>query len=270
MTKPHVVSARVFLIGGAVLAPWIVVIGASQQQNAGGFHLRLTSLGMSTFVVAALITTAVMCHRRSPTAAISSTSTATLLFISAWFNTLTSGHGPITEALVYDVVVKLPTIILCLWLARRISRDRGGHDLVPGWISAVLALAAIALVPWFLTVLSFLQRTGELHNLGYFWVGMDLFELVGMIATGLLLRQRSPLAAVTAAVTGTLLFSDAWFNVVTTVRFAHLSALCMALIEVPLAMYSFVVANREVTSWPTHRLRVLGGRQPVRQRSTNV
>jgi hypothetical protein len=100
------------------------------------------------------------------------------------------------------------------------------------------------------TVLLLIQRTQELHNLRLFWTGLDLFELIGMAATGWFLYRRSPYVAVSAMVTAALLFSDAWFNVVTTVHIAHRAALVMALVEVPLAIYSVIIAGREVRSWP--------------------
>jgi hypothetical protein len=71
-----------------------------------------------------------------------------------------------------------------------------------------------------------------------------------MAATGWYLYRRSPYVAVSAVVTAALLFSDAWFNVVTTVRVAHRAALVMALVELPLAIYSVIIASREVRSWP--------------------
>ena len=258
----------VFFGGALVLAPWIVVLAAIQQQSADGFHLRLTSLGMSVFVVVGLLTTAAVCRRQAPETVLLTSATATFLFIAAWFNTVTAKRGPFTEALSYDLLVKLPMIVLCLWLALRLARDRGEHRAVPGWIPAACVLAALVLTPWFITVLSFIQRTGELHNLTFFWVGVDAFELVGMVATGWLLLRGSPFVAVSAAITATLLFSDAWFNVVTTVDRAHLGALLMALIELPLAGYSLFIASGEVGSWPDRRqMRPVGGHRAGRRRA---
>ena len=53
--------------GGAVLlAPWIVVLALSQEQSTDGYRLRLSSLGMSVFIVAALVRAAITCRRQSP------------------------------------------------------------------------------------------------------------------------------------------------------------------------------------------------------------
>ena len=169
----------------------------------------------------------------------------------AWFDTITAKHAPLAIALAYDVFVKLPTIVLALWLALRMARDRGAHLSVPAWVPTAFVAATIVLVPWFVTVLLLIQRTSELHNLRLFWTGLDIFELVSMAASGWYLYRRSPYVAVSAMVTAALLFSDAWFNVVTTVHVAHRAALVMALVELPLAVYSVVIAGREVRSWPT-------------------
>jgi hypothetical protein len=236
--------------GGAVLlAPWIVVLALSQKQSTNGYHLRLTSLGISVFIVAGLVRTAIRCRRHHPDVVVPASLTATFLFMAGWFNTITAKHGPLAIAVAYDVLVKLPTIALALWLALRIARDRGAHHSVPGWVPTAFAAATVVLVPWFVAVFLLIQRTSELHNLRLFWTGLDIFELVSMAATGWYLYRRSPYLAVSAMVTAALLFSDAWFNVVTTVHLAHRAALAMALIELPLAIYSVLIATREVQSW---------------------
>jgi hypothetical protein len=74
-------------------------------------------------------------------------------------------HAPLAIALAYDVFVKLPTIVLALWLALRMARDRGAHHSVPAWVPTAFVAATVLLVPWFVTVLLLIQRTNELHNL---------------------------------------------------------------------------------------------------------
>ena len=245
------VAVLVYEGGAVLLAPWIVVLALSQKQSTDGYHLRLSSLGMSAFIVAGLVLTAITCRRQYPGVVVAASLAATFLFISGWFDTITAKHAPLAVALAYDVFVKLPAIVLALWLALRMARDRGAHYSVPGWVPTAFVAAAVVLVPWFVTVLRLIQRTSELHNLRLFWTGIDLFELVSMAASGWYLYRRSPYVAVSAMVTAALLLSDAWFNVVTTVHIAHRAALVMALVELPLAVYSVVIAGREVQSWPT-------------------
>jgi hypothetical protein len=245
------VAVLVYGGGAVLLAPWIVVLALSQEQSTDGYRLRLSSLGMSVFIVAALVRAAITCRRQSPGVVVPASLAATFLFISGWFDTITAKHAPLAIALAYDVFVKLPAIVLAVWLALRMARDRGAHHSVPAWVPTAFVAATIVLVPWFVTVLRLIQRTSELHNLRLFWTGLDIFELVSMAATGWYLYRRSPYVAVSAMVTAALLLSDAWFNVVTTVHLAHRAALVMALVELPLAIYSVVIAGREVRSWPT-------------------
>jgi hypothetical protein len=241
--------------GGAVfLAPWIVLLYFSQPEVSAGYHLKLTSLGMSLFIVAGLIQVAVACRRRSPAAPLPASYAATLLFIAAWFNTITVAHGPLVVGLAFVVFVHLPAVVLTLWVALRVDKDHGGHDRVPGWVPVAYLAAATLLIPWFAKIASVIQRTSELHNLRLFWVSLDVCELVGMALTAWCLYRGSSYVVVTSMITGSLLFSDAWFNVATTIGLARRAAVVMALVEVPTAAYAFVIARREVWSWQPPRL----------------
>jgi peptidoglycan/LPS O-acetylase OafA/YrhL len=99
--------------GGAVLlAPWIVVLHENQATQSFGYHLKLTSLGMSLFIVVGMVVTAVTCRRATSTTLVAATSTATFLFIAAWFNTITAKNGPLAVAIVYDVLIKIPIVVV--------------------------------------------------------------------------------------------------------------------------------------------------------------
>ncbi|HWD53079.1 MAG TPA: hypothetical protein VG412_11820 [Acidimicrobiales bacterium] len=237
--------------GGAILlAPWIVVLYLSQPQVAGGYHLKLTSVGMSVFIVVGLLLAAAAFRQKAPNAVVWIASAATYLFISAWFDTITANHRPVTVAFFYEFWVKVPLIAFSLWFALKVTRNRGRHDSVPRWFPILCAVAVVVLIPLFVIVATVVPRTAQLHNLRLFWTGLDLFELVGLALTGWCLFRRSPYVVVTATITGTLLFSDAWFNFVTTVGKQHRAAFVMACIEVPASFYSFVTARREISSWP--------------------
>ncbi|HVA08666.1 MAG TPA: hypothetical protein VNG12_18180 [Acidimicrobiales bacterium] len=236
--------------GGAVfLAPWIVLLYLSQPQEAGAYHLKLTSLGMSVFSVVALLVSAAAFRKRASTAVVWGTSAATYLFISGWFNTLTTNHGPLAIVLLNDALVKMPLIVLSIWFALNMTRTRGSNVAVPRWFPNVCLAAAIVFIPLFITAASVTPRTAQLHNLRLFWTGLDVFELIGMALTGWYLLRRSPNVAIAATITGSIMFSDAWFNVVTTVGNPHRAALVMAVVEVPIAIYSFRIARRQVSSW---------------------
>lgn len=241
----------VFLYGGGAifLAPWSVVLYLSQHQEADGYHLKLTSLGMSVFTVIGLLVGASAFRKKSPMAVIWIASATTYLFISTWFDTITANHHPLALALIYEFWVKVPLIAFSLWFVVKMTRKRGSSVSIPRWFPIVCVAAVVVLIPLFIMAASVSPRTEQLHNLRLFWTGLDGFELVGMALTGWFILHRSPAVAVAATITGTLLFSDAWFNVVTTVGKPHRAALAMAVVEVPIAIYSFIIARREISSW---------------------
>ncbi len=235
--------------GGAILlAPWIVVLYLSQREVAGGYHLRLTSLGMSVFTVVGLLMAAAAFRKKAPNAVVWIAAAATYLFISAWFDTITANHRPVAVAFIYEFWVKVPLIAYSIWFALKAARSRGTGS-VPRWFPTVCVVGVVVLIPLFVIVASVSPRTAQLHNLRLFWTGLDIFEFIGMALTGWFLFRRSRYVAVTATITGTLLFSDAWFNFVTTVGKQHRAAFVMALVEVPVSFYSFVTARREISSW---------------------
>ena len=239
----------VFVGGAILLAPWIVVLYLSQPQVAGGYHLKLTSVGMSVFIVIGLLLAAAAFRKKAPNAVVWIASAATYLFISAWFDTITANHRPVTVAFFYEFWVKVPLIAFSIWFALKVTRNRGKHDSVPRWFPKVCVVGVVVLIPLFIIVATVVPRTAQLHNLRLFWTGLDIFEFIGLALTGWCLFRRSRYVAITATITGTLLFSDAWFNFVTTVGRQHRAAFVMACVEVPASFYSFVIARREISSW---------------------
>lgn len=247
----HVNRLAVFIYGGGAvfLAPWIVVLYLSQHQEADGYHLKLTSLGMSVFTVIGLLVGASAFHQKLPIAVVWISSATTYLFISTWFDTITANHHPLALALIYEFWVKVPLIAFSIWFVVKMTRKRGSNVSIPRWFPIVCIAAVVVLIPLFILAASVSPRTEQLHNLQLFWTGLDGFELIGMALTGWFILRRSPVVAAAATITGTLLFSDAWFNVVTTVGKPHRAALLMAFVEVPTAAYSFIIARREISSW---------------------
>jgi hypothetical protein len=242
--------AVVLYCGGAVLlAPWIVVLYLSQKPVADAYHLKLTSMGLSVITVIALLSAASAIRKRAPIAVLWIATAATYLFMSAFFDTITANHRPLLVAGIYDFWVKTPMIVLSIWFALKVSGGRGSFNAAPVWFRRVCLVAVVVLIPLFITVASVSPRTQQLHNLRIFWSGLDVFELIGMALTGWCLVRRSPHVVGAATITGTLLISDAWFNIITTVGKSHRAALAMAFVEVPAAIYSFAIARREISSW---------------------
>ncbi len=87
------------------------------------------------------------------------------------------------------------------------------------------------------------------HRLRLVWTGLDLFELAAMVATGIFIRRFSPDIAVSTAAIGTLLTCDAWFNVTASTGSDQLVGIALAFVEVPIAIFSFVLAVQDVHQW---------------------
>jgi hypothetical protein len=104
----------------------------------------------------------------------------------------------------------------------------------------------VAMVPWLVYLAAALPAQTVAGHWDTVWVGLDTAEMAGLVATGLLLRAGDPRRALTAAVTATLLATDAWFDCGTAVTaLDRAAAYAMAAgAEVPLAVFLAVVAWR--------------------------
>ncbi len=114
---------------------------------------------------------------------------------------------------------------------------------------ALLAVAAL-LFTWILVLGSTTRGQAEVRNWSTVWVGMDVLQVAGLIATGRLLVRRSRLTALAAAAAATLLLLDAWFDVMTAEGGgAWYTALAMAfLVELP-ASLALTALARSALDW---------------------
>ena len=76
------------------------------------------------------------------------------------------------------------------------------------------------------------------------WGGFDIGLGAAMVTTAIAVIRRSPFAEVAAAITGTLLICDAWFDVLTAGTTGELvqAAVEAILVELPLAALCFWMA----------------------------
>jgi hypothetical protein len=128
--------------------------------------------------------------------------------------------------------------------ARSELRSGEGHWLVPPWIAPAFVLCALLLLPWAAYLTFSLPRSYSANHWRVAWGGFDLGLGIALAVTAIAVARRSPFAEVSAAVTGTLLVCDAWFDVLTTRTGAELlqAGLEAALIELPLAALCFWMA----------------------------
>jgi hypothetical protein len=86
---------------------------------------------------------------------------------------------------------------------------------VPRSIAATLGLIALLLVPWTLWLTFTLPTRHLTHNYRLAWVGFDVFLAIAFGATAIAALRASEWLQPLAALTGTMLLCDAWFDVVT-------------------------------------------------------
>jgi hypothetical protein len=108
---------------------------------------------------------------------------------------------------------------------------------VPRWVARVLALVAVALVPWILYLTFTLPSRHVTFHYDLAWTGFDVGLAVSFGATAWGVLRGSQWLVPLAAVTGTMLVCDAWFDVVTSQPGTELleAVAEAALAELPLA-----------------------------------
>ena len=120
--------------------------------------------------------------------------------------------------------------------ARAGLRSGQGRWLVPPWIAPAFFLCALILILWAGFLIITLPRNYTANHWHVAWGGFDIGLGAALVATSV--------AVVAAAVTGTLLVCDAWFDLMTSSTTAELvqAALEAALVELPLAALCFWMA----------------------------
>jgi hypothetical protein len=83
------------------------------------------------------------------------------------------------------------------------------------WMPAALLVIAVGLSAWIFELGAVLEGQAEVRNWSSVWVGLDILEVVGLVATALTLRRRSSYLSAVAGATAALFALDAWFDVLT-------------------------------------------------------
>jgi hypothetical protein len=119
---------------------------------------------------------------------------------------------------------------------------------LPRWVTLLLALVAVALVPWILYLTFTLPSRHVTLHYDLAWVGFDVALTASFAATAWAAFRGSRWLVALAAVTGTMLCCDAWFDVVTSHGGTEMwEAIAeAALAELPLAaVCGFIVYDAE-------------------------
>jgi hypothetical protein len=119
---------------------------------------------------------------------------------------------------------------------------------LPRWVTLLLVLVAVGLVPWILYLTFTLPSRHVTFHYDTAWVGFDVALLVSLGASAWAAFRGSQWLVPLAAVTGTMLLCDAWFDVVTSQSGTEMwEAIAeAALAELPLAaLCAFIVYDAE-------------------------
>ena len=86
---------------------------------------------------------------------------------------------------------------------------------MPPWIAPAFFVCAAILVVWAGFLILTLPQNYTANHWYLAWGGFDIGLGIALVATAVAVARRSPYAEVAAAVSGTLLVCDAWFDLVT-------------------------------------------------------
>ena len=113
------------------------------------------------------------------------------------------------------------------------------------YVPVFFLVAGLVLIPWTIWLSLTLPMHHESDNWRTVWAGFDIAEALALIATALTALRRSPWLAPVAAIAGTLLCVDAWFDITLEAGGKHLMSAVLeaALVELPLAAICFWVSR---------------------------
>jgi hypothetical protein len=113
----------VFGLAAVSLVPWVVLLVIALPSAHQAAHWDIAWAGFDIALALLLLAVAVATWRQSPWLEGAATATATLLFVDAWFDVLTSStRAEFVVAISEAAFVELPLAVLCLLLARDVER----------------------------------------------------------------------------------------------------------------------------------------------------
>jgi hypothetical protein len=112
-----------FAAAAIILIPWVVFLVRDLPSDHRSAHWDVAWGGFDIALALLLVGVAVAAWRRSPWLEGAATAAATLLFVDAWFDILTSSsRSEVIMAIVEAALVEVPIAVLCLFLARSVER----------------------------------------------------------------------------------------------------------------------------------------------------
>jgi hypothetical protein len=121
--RPQRWVVPLFGLAALLLVPWVVLLVVALPSAHRSAHWDIAWAGFDVALALLLLTVAVAAWRRSPWLEGAATATATLLFVDAWFDVLTSStRAEFVVSVGEAALVELPLAVLCLLLARDVER----------------------------------------------------------------------------------------------------------------------------------------------------
>src|SRR6185312_9032111 len=145
---------------------------------------------------------------------------------------------------------------------RRIRRRSLRSWSAPRWTVPLVGVASLVLIPWVVLLVISLPSTHQSAHWDIAWGGLDVMLALVLLAVAISAWRRSPWLEGAATAATTLLFVDAWFDVLTSSTRAEFAiAITEALVvELPLAFLCLLLARDAERLLP--RRSRLSGQQP--------
>jgi hypothetical protein len=114
------------------------------------------------------------------------------------------------------------------------------------WVVLVYAVIGVGLLPWAVWLSASLRPEHLSERWDLAWSGFDVGLAICFCATAFAAHRRSPWVGALAAATGTLLLTDAWFDVMLESHGSELEVAIVeaVLLEIPMASICFWIAIR--------------------------
>jgi hypothetical protein len=114
------------------------------------------------------------------------------------------------------------------------------------WVIGVYGVIGVGLFPWTIWLSASLKPDHQTQHWDIAWSGFDIALALAFLLTALAAWRRSPWVGALSAATGTLLVTDAWFDVVLESQSDDIrNAVVLAVVaELPIAALCFWIAYR--------------------------
>lgn len=114
------------------------------------------------------------------------------------------------------------------------------------WVIGVFGLIGLGLFPWMIWLSSSLKPDHQTQHWDIAWSGFDIGLAFAFLLTALAAWRKSPWVGALAAATGTLLVTDAWFDIALESQANDIrnAVMLAAFAELPLAVLCFWIAYR--------------------------